>query len=156
MSRTLLLALTASLVLAGCGNDAAEQQTNVAESKRPWAEFAATVIDDYYARNPETAVDAGLHQYDGQMSDLGMAAVDEYAAWLDAVLAEAATYADLEGIEAFERDYLSTALQGELFWIRESGFLTSNPLAYAGAIGISVYVDREYAPLDQRLLAYTQ
>ena len=156
MSKTLVLALTASLVLAGCGKDAAEQQADVAGSQQPWAEFAATVIDDYYARNPETAVDAGLHQYDGQMSDLSMAAVDEYAAWLDAVLAEAATYADLEGIEAFERDYLSTALQGELFWIRESGFLTSNPLAYAGAIGISVYVDREYAPLDQRLLAYTQ
>jgi hypothetical protein len=152
----LVLALTASLVLAGCGKDAAEQQADVAGSQQPWAEFAATVIDDYYARNPETAVDAGLHQYDGQMSDLSMAAVDEYAAWLDAVLAQAATYADLEGIEAFERDYLSTALQGELFWIRESGFLTSNPLAYAGAIGISVYVDREYAPLDQRLLAYTQ
>ena len=156
MSKTLVLALTASLVLACCGKDAAEQQADVAGSQQPWAEFAATVIDDYYARNPETAVDAGLHQYDGQMSDLSMAAVDEYAAWLDAVLAEAATYADLEGIEAFERDYLSTALQGELFWIRESGFLTSNPLAYAGAIGISVYVDREYAPLDQRLLAYTQ
>ena len=156
MSKTLVLALTASLVLAGCGKDAAEQQADVAGSQQPWAEFAATVIDDSYARNPETAVDAGLHQYDGQMSDLSMAAVDEYAAWLDAVLAEAATYADLEGIEAFERDYLSTALQGELFWIRESGFLTSNPLAYAGAIGISVYVDREYAPLDQRLLAYTQ
>jgi hypothetical protein len=152
----LVLALTASLVLAGCGKDAAEQQADVAGSQQPWAEFAATVIDDYYARNPETAVDAGLHQYDGQMSDLSMAAVDEYAAWLDAVLTKAAMYADLEGIEAFERDYLSTALQGELFWIRESGFLTSNPLAYAGAIGISVYVDREYAPLDQRLLAYTQ
>jgi hypothetical protein len=156
MRNTLVLALTASLVLAACGKDAVDQSTEVAESKQPWAEFAATVIDDYYARNPETAVDAGLHQYDGQMSDLSMAAVEEYAAWLDTVLAETAGYDDLEGIEAFERDYLSTALEGELFWIRESGFLTSNPLAYAGAIGISVYVDREYAPLEQRLKAYTQ
>jgi hypothetical protein len=156
MRNTLVLALTASLVLAACGKDAVDQSTEVAESKQPWAEFAATVIDDYYARNPETAVDAGLHQYDGRMSDLSMAAVEEYAAWLDTVLAETAGYDDLEGIEAFERDYLSTALEGELFWIRESGFLTSNPLAYAGAIGISVYVDREYAPLEQRLKAYTQ
>ena len=61
MSKTLVLALTASLVLAGCGKDAAEQQADVAGSQQPWAEFAATVIDDYYARNPETAVDAGLH-----------------------------------------------------------------------------------------------
>ena len=80
MRNTLVLALTASLVLAACGKDAVDQSTEVAESKQPWAEFAATVIDDYYARNPETAVDAGLHQYDGQMSDLSMAAVEEYAA----------------------------------------------------------------------------
>ncbi len=43
-----------------------------------------------------------------------------------------------------------------MFWIRESGFLTRNPLAYAGAIAVSVYVDREYAPLEQRLRAYTR
>jgi hypothetical protein len=156
MKKLLVLVLTASFVLAACGKDAAEQQADVTESKRPWAEFAATMIDDYYARNPETAVDAGLHQYDGKMSDLSMAAVDEYAAWLKTVLAEAETYQDLDGIEAFERDYLATALEGELFWIRESGFLIKNPLSYAGAIGISVYVDREYAPLEQRLRAYTQ
>ena len=156
MKKSLLLALTASVALAACGKSAVEQPADVAEAKQPWAEFAATVIDDYYARNPELAVDAGLHQYDGQMSDLSMAAVDEYAAWLDSVLAEASSYDGLDGIEAFERDYLSTALEGELFWIRESGFLISNPLAYAGAIGISVYVDREYAPLEQRLRAYTQ
>ena len=91
MKKSLLLALTASVALAACGKSAVEQPADVAEAKQPWAEFAATVIDDYYARNPELAVDAGLHQYDGQMSDLSMAAVDEYAAWLDSVLAEASS-----------------------------------------------------------------
>ena len=156
MNKSLLLAIVASILLAACGKSGVEEPAPVAESKQPWAEFAATVIDEYYARNPETAVDAGLHEYDGQISDLGMEAVDQYASWLDSVLAEAASYTDLDGIEAFERDYLSTAFEGELFWIRDSGFLTSNPLTYAGAIGISVYVDREYAPLAQRMRAYTQ
>jgi uncharacterized protein (DUF885 family) len=154
MKKTIYLALLASIAIAACSK--APEEAPVAEAKQPWAEYAANVIDEYYRRNPETAVDAGLHQYDGQMSDFSAAAVEEYAAWLDSVLAEAASYEDLEGIEAFERDYLSTALRGELFWIRESGFMNNNPLAYAGAIGIGVYVDREYAPLEQRLKAYTQ
>jgi len=72
------------------------------------------------------------------------------------VLAEAATYSELEDIEAFERDYLSTSLSGQLFWLRDSDFPTKNPLFYTNAIGISVFVDREYAPLDQRIQAYTQ
>jgi hypothetical protein len=155
MTRTVFLTLIASLFLVACGKSA-DEPTAVAEARKPWADFAAGVIDEYYRRNPEEAVDAGLHQYDGQMSEYSMDAFDEYAAWLDSVLAEAAEYSDLEGIEAFERDYLSTALGGQLFWIRESGFPTTNPLMYARAGSISVYVDREYAPLDERLAAYTQ
>jgi uncharacterized protein (DUF885 family) len=126
------------------------------EAKQPWAEFAATTIDEYYRRNPETAVNEGLHQYDGQMSDRSMEAIDEYASWVDSVLAEAASYTSLEGVEAFERDYMSTSLGGSLFWLRDSEFPVNNPLFYARSIGISVYVDREYAPLDQRMRAYTQ
>jgi len=156
MRNALLLALIASFTLVACDKAADEANAPVAEAKQPWDEFVATVIDDYYRQNPESAADAGLHQYDGQMSDLSMASIEAYADWIDSVLAEAASYTDLEGIEAFERDYLSANLSGSLFWLRDSEFLTKNPLAYSGAIGVSVYVDREYAPLEQRMRAYTQ
>ena len=154
MKKTTLLALFASLLLAACGGseDAAAPEP---EAKQPWAEFAATTIDEYYRRNPESAVDAGLHEYDGQMSDISLEAQAEYATWIDGVLAEVTSYTDLEGTEAFERDYLSTALNGQLFWMRETNFRTKNPLSYSG-LSFSVYVDREYAPLEQRIQAYTK
>ncbi|NIL95097.1 MAG: DUF885 family protein [Woeseiaceae bacterium] len=155
MTRTIFVAVLASFIVAACDRGAEEAAAPVAEARQPWAEFAAGVIDAYYARNPEDAVDAGLHQYDGQMSDFSQASIDEYAAWLDSVLESAASYTNLDGIEAFERDYLMTAFEGELFWIRETNLLSKNPLVYSGAGSISVYVDREYAPLDQRLAAYT-
>jgi len=156
MKNSIMLALLASFMLAACGKSADETVAPVAEAKQPWSDFVATVIDDYYRKNPESGTDAGLHQYDGQMADMSMAALEEYEGWIDSVLAEAATYTELEGIEAFERDYLSTSLSGELFWLRDSDFPTSNPLFYAGSIGISVFVDREYAPLAERLQAYTR
>jgi uncharacterized protein (DUF885 family) len=59
-------------------------------------------------------------------------------------------------MEAFERDYLTASLSGQLFFLRDSEFPIKNPMVYSGAIGISVFVDREYAPLDQRMQAYTQ
>ncbi len=154
MRKSITLALLASFVLVGCGKSTDEAP--VVEAKQPWAEFVATVIDDYYRQNPESATDAGLHQYDGQMSDMSMAAIEEYASWIEGVIAEAASYTDLEGIEAFERDYMSSSLSGRLFFLRDSDFPTNNPLFYTGKIGISVFVDREYAPLDQRMKAYTQ
>lgn len=156
MKRSLFLALVASFALVACSNGADDSAAPVAEARQPWAEFVATVIDDYYRQNPESATDAGLHQYDGQMSDKSAESIAAYGDWLDVVIAEAATYADLEGIEAFERDYLIASLSGKLFFVRDSEFLTNNPIVYAGTIGISVFIDREYAPLDQRMQAYTQ
>jgi len=156
MKRITYLAIAASLLLVACDKSAEEAVAPVTDAKQPWAEFVATVIDDYYRQNPERASDAGLHQYDGQMSDKSIAGLTAYADWIESVLAEAAIYSDLDDIEAFERDYLSTSLSGRLFWLRDSDFLSKNPLFYTSAIGISVFVDREYAPLDQRIQAYTQ
>lgn len=154
--RKLTTIVVATLVLlAGCsGADNTAVQDVVA--KQPWAVFAAKVIAEYYERNPESAVDAGLHEYDGQMSDFSMEALADEVAWLEATRNQAATYTDVEGIEAFERDYLMTELAGQLFGLRESGFPTNNPLFYASQIGVSVYVDREYAPVEERMRAYTK
>jgi hypothetical protein len=143
-----------SFVLLACSSGDKESAAT-GEPMQPWAEFAAATVHEYYSNNPENAVDAGLHQYDGQASDLSLATIEEYTAWLDSVVEAASAYDDLEGIEAFERDYLTQALRGDIWYLRESGFLRNNPVFYAGALSFSVYVDREYAPLEERIMAYT-
>lgn len=145
----------AILALGACG-DTTEQATSAPVEIQPWEEFAAATIAEYYRQNPEQAVYVGLHEYDGQMSDLSLDAAEEYATWIDATIAEAESYEGLEGIEVFERDYLVNALRGDRFWIRDSGFLTSNPVDYAFSIGLDIYIDRDYAPLDKRIVAYTK
>ncbi len=142
------------LLLAGCSGDREESET-IDQSRQPWAEFAATTVDEYYRNNPERAVDAGLHEYDGQASDFSLRAVDEYTAWLDGIIDGATAYDDLEGIESFERDYLVQALRGERWFLRESGFMRNNPVFYTSSLSFSVYVDREFAPLEERIVAYT-
>ncbi len=146
---------TAFLSLLACGGGREDSAVSD-EMRLPWAEFAAASVDEYYSNNPENAVDAGLHEYDGQASDYSLAALDEYTTWLDSVIADAAAYDELEGIEAFERDYLVQALRGDLWFLRESGFVRNNPMTYARALSFSVYVDREYAPLEERIAAYTK
>jgi hypothetical protein len=139
-----------------CGGSDDPVSEVVAEQPMPWAEFVATTIDEYYRRNPEQAVDAGLHQYDGKAGDWSLAAMQDYASWLRATMDEAVSYGDLGGVEAFERDYLVMALGGQAFWINDTDFLTKNPVAYTSRMEFGVYVDREYAPLDVRLEAYTE
>jgi hypothetical protein len=144
----------ALLALAACGGSH-EETTASDEARQPWADFAAATVDAYYANNPENAVDAGLHQYDGQASDYSLEAIAEYTDWIDSVVAEASSYDDLEGIEGFERDYLVQALKGDRWFLADSGFIRNNPVTYAGSLSFSVYVDREYAPLEERIVAYT-
>jgi len=145
----------AVLVLVACGGRQEESAASD-DARQSWAEFAASSVDEYYSNNPENAVDAGLHEYDGKASDYSIASLDEYTAWVDSVIAEAAAYDELEGIEAFERDYLVQAMRGELWFLRESGFVRNNPVMYARSLSFSVYVDREYAPLEERIAAYTK
>ncbi len=152
MSKFVSIALV-TLLIFGCAKQDAPEVT--ADSTPTWEEFAAQTISEYYEKNPESAVDAGLHEYDGQMSDKSMAGRAAKAEWIDRVIVDASAYSDLVGIEAFERDYLLTEMRGQLFQLRDSGYATNNPLDYV-QFGVSVYVDREYAPLDERMQAYTR
>ncbi len=154
MKRILLLC-AALVVLSACGKDP-EPAADVQPEKASWAEFAAATIDRYYEQNPEAAVYAGLHEFDGQISDISQSAMKAYSDWIDAVVAEANAYENLEGIEAFERDYMIKSLQGEQFWVRDSGFMKNNPVVYTFALSMDVFIDREYAPVEERIVAYTQ
>lgn len=147
--------LAVLLLLGGCGGADQSGQEQVA-APATWPVFAAQVIAEYYERSPEAAVDAGLHEYDGQMSDLSKEGLADDIAWLEARRDTAVSYADLSGMQAFERDYLIAELESQLFRLRDSGFPTSNPLFYSSQIGLSVYIDREYAPPDVRIKAYTE
>ena len=145
----------AVVAVSACGNDEATTSDVVVETKPSWEEFATKTVSEYYDRNPESAVDAGLHDYDGQMADLSMDTLAAYGTWMDSVVANAAAYTELDGIEAFERDYLINMMNSRLFTLRDTDYPTKNPLYYT-SFGVSVYVDREYAPLEDRMRAYTK
>ena len=144
-------AALAVCLLAACGGDKATDS----EATLPWDEFAARTVSEYYDRNPESAVDAGLHQYDGQMDDLSATSLQAYGEWLDGVVTAAAAYVDLDEAAAFERDYLLAAMRSRLFDLRDTDYPSKNPYTYV-RFDVSVYTDREYAPLAERLQAYTK
>ncbi len=157
--RQTLLALGAILALGACSPDEpapAATESPVAEAERaPWGDFVAATLAEYYEFNPEAAVDAGKHEYDGRASDPSPAADREYLDWLDRTITAAEAYEDLDGTESFERDYLATALRGDRFWLRDTNFRSKNPVSYGRMFGFGVYIDRDYAPLETRIEAYT-
>jgi len=81
--------------LAACGQVDDESAAVTETARAPWAEFAATTVAAYFRLNPERAVNAGLHQYDGQISDITLDAVAEYLVWVKKTRGEVQVYDDL-------------------------------------------------------------
>jgi uncharacterized protein (DUF885 family) len=54
----------------------------------------------------------------------------------------------------FRRDYALAVIDGNLFWLEDSGFAYRNPAFYTGDLSPSMYLTRPYAPLPQRMDAF--
>jgi hypothetical protein len=62
----------------------------------------------------------------------------------------------LDDRQRFERDYLLSEIDRQLFWLEVSGQPYASPFWYAEALDPDVYVSREYAPLETRIKSYTK
>jgi hypothetical protein len=78
------------------------------------------------------------------------------AAWLHAQRDRFAAFANtqLDAAGRFHRDYVLAVIDGQLFWLEESGFPYDNPAFYTGDLSPSMYLTRPYAPLPQRMAAF--
>ena len=109
-----------------------------------------------FEHNPVFAANAGKHAYDGKLPDYSAAGLKATATWLHAQHDVFAGFADdkLDATGRFQRDYVLAVIDGQLFWLEESGFPYSNPAFYTDSLSPSMYLTRPYAPLAQRMKAF--
>ena len=129
-----------------------------ASQQMPWADFRETFMEEYFEHSPSAAIGAGRHEYDGQLHDFSHAAVVAEINWLRQRRADTEAYSDvmLNGHERFERSYLVAEIDSQLYFLEKSGYLQSNPVIYAFAVDPSIYLSLEYAPLADRMKAFTK
>ncbi|MEY2496554.1 MAG: hypothetical protein QOD12_110 [Verrucomicrobiota bacterium] len=110
-------------------------------------------IRGYLAARPLLATELGFHEYDGRIFEYTRLAID-------AELARLRRFDDR--LKKFEPDKLSprasidqrllqTAIRKELFLMQDMATYEHNPMSYARAIDVSVYVKRKYAPIEDRV-----
>jgi len=153
MRHAILSLLLAGLVLlSGCSRKPAEQTSSAA-----WNSYVSAFLESTFAANPDLAVYQGRHEFDGKLPDWSPAAIKQEIDRLRAERAKAVAFdaATLDTHQRFERDYAVAVIDGRLFWLASAEWPFRNPFYYAGALDPNVYVSREYAPLEQRLKAYT-
>jgi len=121
-----------------------------------WLKQSNAFIEGYMLARPSFAVQAGRHEFDGQLPDLSAHGIKREIAWLhdqrDQISAVDPT--TLEPRERFDRAYLLAVLDRDLFWVEKTQFPFSNPGWYLDQIDPDVYLSRNYAPLNARMKAY--
>ena len=113
------------------------------------------VIDHVFRLQPSYAVGLGLHEYDGLVTDFRRSSTDAWATEADRLLAQlnGLDESGLPSDRSVDRVLLRLLLESPLFDLRDARELDRNPMAYVGAISMTSYIARDYAPLPQRVQA---
>lgn len=116
-------------------------------------EYLEALFDTY----PPLASSLGLHDYDGRVPDFRESARNRRTAALRAFkrrLADIPRDA-LDAEDSHDYTLLSLSVDEELFELETLREVERNPMAYSGALDVSGYVKRNYAPLERRVEALT-
>jgi uncharacterized protein (DUF885 family) len=163
MSLSFRLSAAAAWVLligvTGC-NQAPQSSAPVkkppSQASQQWANIANGFIEDYLRAQPFFAAQSGRHEFDGQLPDFSSHGIKREISRLHDARNQisAVDAATLEPRERFDREYLLSVIDKDLFWLEKARYPFSNPYWYIANIDPDMYLSRNYAPLDVRMKAY--
>lgn len=125
-------------------------------AQTPDSEYEAVAeeyIKGHLVAHPLDATALGFHEYDGRIADFSRLA-------LDAELARVRRFDDrlkkfdlekLSARQAIDLRILQAGIKKELFDRQEMSVFERNPMVYASAADVNVYINRNFAPLEDRV-----
>ena len=163
MSAKLLFRLPLVVVLAlllfpvGCKiSTRRSNQQSMKNDAKSWDAYVNEFLEAYFVAHPDFAVRAGRHEFDGKLPDWSAEGIATEIKRLHAEKDRVSRFKNgLNEQQRFERDYILSVVNADLFWFESAEWPYRNPFFYGDALDPDVYVSRPYAPLDQRLRAYT-
>ena len=113
------------------------------------------IVDHLFVLQPSYAVALGLHEYDGRLPDFSTTSTDRWVRDAEALLARLAQFSSdaLPPSRKADAFLLSLLLESPLFDLRDVGDLERNPMNYLGAVSLTAYLARDYAPVPHRVEA---
>ena len=122
----IIAVLSASISLSGCDRS---PRSNARATEPPapvvnveWSKYVDEFVESYFRANPTFAVWQGRHEFDGQMPDWSADGIKKEIARLEQMRALALGFADggLMPEERFQRDYVVSRIDNDLFVLREA------------------------------------
>jgi uncharacterized protein (DUF885 family) len=120
------------------------------------AEYEAVAeeyIKTYLAAHPLQGTALGLHEYDGKISDYSRLALDAELNRLQRFDDRLSKFdaSKLSPRQSIDLRILQTAVKNDLFQMQDMSIFERNPMVYARAADVNVYIKRNFAPLEDRI-----
>ena len=120
------------------------------------AEYEAVAeeyIKTYLAAHPLQGTALGLHEYDGKISDYSRLALDAELNRLQRFDDRLSKFdpAKLSPRQSIDLRILQAAVKRDLFEMQDMSVFERNPMVYARAADVNVYIKRNFAPLEDRV-----
>ena len=114
---------------------------------------AEEYVKTYLAAHPLQGTALGLHEYDGKISDFSRLALDAELSRLRRFDDRLAKFdpAKLSLRQSIGLRILQAAVKRELFEMQDMSVFERNPMVYARAGDVNVYIKRNFAPLEDRV-----
>jgi uncharacterized protein (DUF885 family) len=124
-------------------------QTDDAEYEAVAEEYIKT----YLAAHPLEGTGLGLHEYDGKISDYSRLALDAELSRLRRFDDRLAKFdpSKLSPRQSIDLRILQAAVKKNLVEIQDMSVFERNPMVYASAADVNVYIKRNFAPLEDRV-----
>ena len=114
---------------------------------------AEEYVKTYLAGHPLQGTALGLHEYDGKIGDYSRLALDAELSRLRRFDDRLAKFdpAKLSLRQSVDLRILQSAVKRELFEMQDMSSFERNPMVYARAGDVNVYIKRNFAPLEDRV-----
>jgi uncharacterized protein (DUF885 family) len=114
---------------------------------------AEEYVKTYLAAHPLQGTGLGLHEYDGKISDYSRLALDAELSRLRRFDDRLAKFdpAKLSLRQSIDLRILQAAVKRDLFEMQDMSIFERNPMVYARAGDVNMYIKRNFAPLEDRV-----
>ena len=158
--RYLLIAVSVAAIsiTGGCKKVDGDAETVViaVNNGSAWGKYVETFLEGYFKVNPTFAVYQGKHEFDGLLPDWSPEGINAQIDYRKRAIADAKAVddSDMTDTQKFERNYLVSVMEGELFFIEDAQDHLKNPAFYVGDLDPNVYIARPYGDATTRMKAF--
>jgi Bacterial protein of unknown function (DUF885) len=114
---------------------------------------AEEYIKGYLGAHPLEGTALGLHEYDGKITDYSRLALDAELSRLRRFDDRLAKFdpGKLSPRQSIDLRILQSAVKKDVFEMQDMSVFERNPMVYARAADVNIYIKRNFAPLEDRV-----